>query len=160
MANISDLIERFLLETLGQDSSLSISRNELANYFACAPSQINYVLSTRFTPERGYVIESRRGGGGYVTVVRITKSSDETIDEILSGSLSGGLTYNRAAQILDRLVMSGLLSERESRLIAATMTDKALAAPTAVVKDGIRARMMKSVICQLLKEAENKSDSE
>ena len=64
MANISDIIESFLLETLGDNDTLNISRNELANYFACAPSQINYVLSTRFTPDRGYLIESRRGGAG------------------------------------------------------------------------------------------------
>ena len=57
MANISDIIEAFLLDTLGDDDTLSISRNELANYFSCAPSQINYVLSTRFTPERGYTVE-------------------------------------------------------------------------------------------------------
>ena len=69
MANLSDLIEAFLLRTQGEDDMLQISRNELANYFSVAPSQINYVLSTRFTPDRGYTVESRRGGGGCVTVV-------------------------------------------------------------------------------------------
>ena len=59
MANLSDVIEAFLLQTLGEDDRLKISRNELANYFSVAPSQINYVLSTRFTPDRGYTVESR-----------------------------------------------------------------------------------------------------
>ena len=63
MANISDIIERFLLDSLEKSDRISISRNELADYFDCAPSQINYVLSTRFTLDRGYIIESRRGGG-------------------------------------------------------------------------------------------------
>lgn len=151
MANISDIIEQFLLETLGDNDSLNISRNELANYFACAPSQINYVLSTRFTPDKGYVIESRRGGGGYVTVVRLTKSNDETIDEILNRSISDGISYNRAAQILERLINSGIISEREGRLIAAGITDKALIAPT-VAKDGLRAGILKGVIYELLKD--------
>ncbi len=152
MANISDLIENFLLETLGDSDSLNISRNELANYFSCAPSQINYVLSTRFTPDRGYVIESRRGGGGYVTVVRLTKSADETIDEILNRSISDGIGYNKAVQILERLTQSGIITLREAKLIAAGITDKALIAPT-VAKDGLRAGILKSVICQLLKES-------
>ena len=79
MANISDIIESFLLETLGDNDTLNISRNELANYFACAPSQINYVLSTRFTPDRGYLIESRRGGGGFITVARLSQEPDELL---------------------------------------------------------------------------------
>lgn len=155
MANISDLIERFLLETLGEGDTLSISRNELANYFACAPSQINYVLSTRFTLDRGYTVESRRGGGGYVTVVRITKSPDETISEILNRSIADGISYNRALQVLQRLTSNELLSEREARLIAAGITDKALIAPT-MAKDGLRAGIMKNIILQLLKENDDR----
>ena len=69
MANISDVIEQFLLDSLGEDDSLELSRNELANYFSCAPSQINYVLATRFTPDRGYAIISKRGGGGGIRVI-------------------------------------------------------------------------------------------
>ncbi len=72
MANISDVIEKFLIDAIGGDRSIVINRNELADYFSCAPSQINYVLATRFTLDRGYVIQSRRGGGGYVTLIRIS----------------------------------------------------------------------------------------
>ena len=151
MANISDLIERFLLDTLGDDNSMNISRNELASYFACAPSQINYVLSTRFTPERGYVIESRRGGG-YITVVRINRSSDETIDEILNRSISDGISYNHSLQVLERLATGGIITEREAKLIASAISDKALIAPT-VAKDGLRAGILKSVIMRLLQES-------
>ena len=151
MANISDIIERFLLDTLGDNETLNISRNELANYFSCAPSQINYVLSTRFTPDRGYVIESRRGGGGYITVVKVSKSGNETIEEILNSPISDGISYNRAAQILERLTDSGIITAREARLIESGITDRALIAPT-VAKDGLRAGILKSVICQLLKD--------
>ena len=90
MANISDIIEAFLLDTLGDDDTLSISRNELANYFSCAPSQINYVLSTRFTPERGYTVESRRGGGGSITVVRISQPPHEMLEELIGQTIADG----------------------------------------------------------------------
>lgn len=150
MANISDLIEAFLLDTLGDDDSLSISRNELANYFSCAPSQINYVLSTRFTPERGYVIESRRGGGGSITVVRLNQPPHEMLEELIGQTIADGLSYHRACQILDRMTAEGMLREREAQILQTALSDKALVAPS-VAKDGLRAGILKSVLLYLLK---------
>lgn len=150
MANISDVIEAFLLDTLGDDDSLSISRNELANYFSCAPSQINYVLSTRFTPERGYIIESRRGGGGSITVVRLSQPPHEMLEELIGQTIAEGLGYNRACQILDRLEDEKLITDRESQILKVSLSDKALIAPS-IAKDGLRAGIMKSVILYLLK---------
>lgn len=154
MANISDLIEAFLLNTLGDDDSLSISRNELANYFSCAPSQINYVLSTRFTPERGYAIESRRGGGGFITVVRINQPPHEMLEELIGHTIAEGLSYNRACQILDRMEAEELLSGNEAQILKVVLSDKALVAPT-LAKDGLRASIMKSVLLYLLKITED-----
>ena len=71
MAQLSDAIEPFIKELREEDTQIEVQRNELAQYFRCAPSQITYVLSTRFTPDHGYVIESRRGGGGYIRIVRL-----------------------------------------------------------------------------------------
>ena len=71
MPTISDIIENFILSTLGKDDSIDLSRNELADYFKCAPSQINYVLTTRFNLNRGYIIQSQRGGGGYIKLLKI-----------------------------------------------------------------------------------------
>ena len=71
MANISETIEQFIIATLGENDSVDISRNSLAEYFSCAPSQINYVLDTRFTIDRGYVKESKRGGSGYIKISRL-----------------------------------------------------------------------------------------
>ena len=151
MANISDIIESFLLETLGDNDTLNISRNELANYFACAPSQINYVLSTRFTPDRGYLIESRRGGGGFITVVRLSQEPDELLQEVLNQSISDGVSMAKAAQIVDRFVQEALLTEREGILLKTILSDKSLVAPT-VAKDGLRAGILKSVIYELLRK--------
>src|SRR5690606_12275077 len=81
MRNISDLIEQYLKQML-QDSSegtVEIQRNELADRFSCVPSQINYVISTRFTLEKGYLVESKRGGGGYIRIQRIELPTYKTI---------------------------------------------------------------------------------
>jgi len=152
MPNLSYLIEAFLLETLGEDDSLRISRNELANYFSVAPSQINYVLSTRFTPDRGYVIESRRGGGGSVTVVRIRSGGNQFFDEVMHLPINEGLSYTRACHVIDRMQSDGIISEREARIIKSAVSDKALVVPTVMQKDGLRASIIKSVLTEALKD--------
>lgn len=153
MANISDLIENFLIQMLADGNIISISRNELATYFSCAPSQINYVLTTRFTPDRGYIIESHRGGGGYINLVRLEENRDELLDELRNIPINEGLSYSRAVQILDRLTVDGIITKKEALLIEATMSDKALIAPS-VAKDGLRAGIMRSVATALLKQRE------
>ncbi len=150
MANISDIIEKFLLASLKESDRINISRNELADYFACAPSQINYVLATRFTLDRGYVIESRRGGGGYVTVLKIGGRS-EILEELSSLNISDGLSYNRATQLVDRLVSEEHLSDDEGEMIRQLLSDKALVAP-GVNKDTIRASLIKSLALYLSKK--------
>ena len=82
---LSDTIEEFIKMMMAQDEEeIELKRNELAEYFSCAPSQINYVLSTRFTPDHGYVIESRRGGGGCIRVIRLRRGSGDMINYLLS----------------------------------------------------------------------------
>lgn len=73
MATMTDIIEKFIKDLMEEDNSIQIQRNELANLFSCAPSQINYVLTTRFTIDRGYYIESKKGGGGYVQIENTKK---------------------------------------------------------------------------------------
>ena len=94
--NVSDIIEKFLLDTLGDEFSVNFNRNELATYFAVAPSQINYVLATRFTPERGYMTESRRGGGGYITLIRVNQNVDDVLTNYIDQTLSDGIDYGKA----------------------------------------------------------------
>ncbi len=149
MANISDLIERFLLSSLEKSDKINIGRNELADYFDCAPSQINYVLSTRFTLDRGYIIESRRGGGGYVTLLRIGDKSG-ILDELGKINISEGISYNRAVQIVDRLSDEKLLTDHENGVIKALLSDKALVAP-GIDKDVLRASLIKNLAKELSK---------
>lgn len=159
MANISDIIEDFLMSLLADGNIVSISRNELANYFSCAPSQINYVLTTRFTPARGYVIESRRGGGGCINLMRLEEDRDEFLEKLRNLPISEGLSHTKTVQVLDRLTEDGILTKKEAALLESVMTDKALVAP-AVAKDGLRAGMMRSVATALLKQKESKEDKE
>ncbi|MGN1094626.1 MAG: CtsR family transcriptional regulator [Candidatus Neoclostridium sp.] len=158
MANLSDLIEAFLLQTLGEDDELRISRNELANYFSVAPSQINYVLATRFTPDRGYTVESRRGGGGGVTVVRIRSGGNAMLNDVMQLPLSEGLSYARSCNVVDRMVGEKVISEREGRLLKAALTDKALVTPTVTAKDCLRASIIKSVLVEALKCEKERQD--
>ena len=149
MANISDIIEAFLLKAIGDNDRVNISRNELADYFACAPSQINYVLTTRFTLDRGYLIESRRGGGGYVTLIRLGERS-EILSELSSLNISEGLSLTRTHRLIDRLINEGHLSLREGELFKAIVTDKALVAP-GINKDNIRAAIIRSLAAEISK---------
>lgn len=144
MANISDTIEEFILSVIGDDDSLQLSRNELANYFAVAPSQINYVLATRFNTDKGYIIESKRGGGGFITLIRICKSDDELsaiLDEI---EKLDGLTYQKASNIIDRLVRDEVIDEKQANIIKCALSDKALNVPMN------NNRLRKSVLSQIL----------
>lgn len=153
MSNISDAIEQFLLKVLEDECSVIISRNELANYFACAPSQINYVLSTRFTADRGFLIKSKRGGGGSITLIRLPKAPECLLQSILQLDPRQGLSYQRASDIVERMQREGLTTEREAELMCAALSDKALLAPS-IVKDGLRVGILKSFAEELLRPRE------
>lgn len=147
---VSDIIERFLLDTLGDELSVNFNRNELAAYFSVAPSQINYVLSTRFTPERGYITESRRGGGGSITLIRVSENADDVLLRYIDETLSDGIEYGKACQILERLTVDGVYTKSEAQLIKAAISDKALIAPT-VAKSRLRGAILKNVLLETLK---------
>ena len=102
MAKLCDDIERFILNLLEEQTQVEIQRNILAARFSCAPSQINYVLTTRFTPVQGFRVESRRGGGGFVRVIRIDRTRVEYMEELRT-AIGQELTYAAAAQLLDAL---------------------------------------------------------
>lgn len=146
MANISDIIENFILSNIGDDSIIQLSRNELAGHFNCVPSQINYVLSTRFTPERGYVVESRRGGGGYITVIKI-KSGNQY--EEISKLIGDSITNKEGEHILIRLIDGGYLTQREAKLIYSCINDKALA--NSNDPKALRAEILKNLLTEILK---------
>lgn len=146
MSLVSDTIERFIVDMLGEDNAVELRRNELAQYFNCAPSQINYVLTTRFTVERGYVITSKRGGGGYISIVRVSPAS-MSLREYVSEVVGDEISFTKACGFIANLQQSGILSCREAAMIQAACTDTALVQPN--IKDYIRALTLKNMLSTL-----------
>lgn len=148
MANISDIIEQFIIDTMAGSDTIEISRNSLADYFNCAPSQINYVLDTRFTLDRGFSKESKRGGGGFIKINRVD-DGDKTTFMILE-NVGEELTFARMMQILKRLHHDKIVSKNEMMLIKAALSDESLSLPI-LMKDKLRANAFKSVLIELMK---------
>ena len=149
MATMTDIIEKFIKDLMEEDNSIQIQRNELANLFSCAPSQINYVLTTRFTIDRGYYIESKKGGGGYVQIEKIRKSKDGHIRELLNEKIGSQISYKKAKELLEGLKESDLINERESKLILYAIDDKSLCMPIYELKEKVRSNILKNIIIGL-----------
>lgn len=154
MAILSDNIEEFIKELMGEyEGILELQRNELAEHFRCAPSQINYVLATRFSPERGYIIESRRGGGGFIKLIRVSDSRADRINGLINEKLGSGKINRRdAIGLIESLLSGGMITEKEAEIMAAAVSDRAIAIP-ANIKDNVRAGILKQMMLALLKEA-------
>ena len=122
MASLSDSIEAYIkgLLALAREGMIELRRRDLAEHFDCVPSQINYVLATRFTPERGYIVETRRGGAGYVRIERIRWSRPELVQAIYRRT-NQSLTQQEAEQLLMRLYEAGALTASQLRLIRHAM---------------------------------------
>jgi transcriptional regulator CtsR len=150
MANLSDIIENFIKRMFEDmpEGILEIQRNEMANYFQCAPSQINYVLTTRFTLERGYFVESRRGGGGYIRIKKLKIREDEFLKDIIE-YIGESISGSDAKAIIERLWEEEVITEREMKILCAAINKYNLPLSTAN-RDVIRARIMKAVITALL----------
>ena len=144
---ISDLIASFLQDSLeaAEDGVLEIQRSDLAQRFNCVPSQINYVMTTRFSPERGYIVESRRGGNGYIRITRVRVDRQTLLMHVIN-SLGSQVDLPSARAILSNLVQSGALDERIAQALLAAVSDKALGAVPRQVRDVLRADIMKQVL--------------
>ena len=148
--NISDIIEEFILEQFDDTNNVSLSRNELANYFNCAPSQINYVLSTRFTTPRGFLIESRRGGGGYIRLSKLNLNKNDYVNNLLCNVLNNEIDYPTSIQILKQLIQLNILDETTSRVLGYALSPKALAMPIKI-ENKQRANILKNVLINIVK---------
>ena len=150
MASRSDIIEQFILSTLAQDSFIELSRNDLAKFFDCAPSQINYVLNTRFTVNNGYVIESVRGGAGFIKVIKLTNTRDNLRN--LLDICTNPLTEIEGAQILDNLTSNKLLTVGENHVLKRAISTKALNNPLNM-DEILRANILKEIIIEIMKRS-------
>ena len=145
---LSDTIEQFIKTMLTQEETqIELRRNELAEYFGCAPSQINYVLSTRFTPDHGYIIESRRGGGGCIRIVRIQQSASEHLLYLIHQRIGESITETECSHLITQLLERKLVTSTEAQLMRAAVSSQALAIPIPQqMKDALRARTLRSML--------------
>lgn len=125
MARLCDDIECFILQLLKEQQQVELQRNILATQFSCAPSQINYVLSTRFTPTHGYRVESRRGGGGFVRVIRIDASRVQYIEAVRK-AIGTRIGYDEAVALLGALCKREVLTLPEARLMMSAMAEEVI----------------------------------
>ena len=145
---MSDRIESFILELLkGNNEWLEIGRNELASVFNCVPSQINYVISTRFNSDRGYIVESRRGGGGYLRIKRIEPDDDNLIYSTAM-RIGKEIDYQTSKSILTYLTSSGCLDEKCHKIILSALSDKSFES-VQEKKDEVRAAILKNMLLSL-----------
>lgn len=133
-----------------EEGIIEIGRNDLAQQFGCAPSQINYVLTTRFTPYKGYYIESRRGGGGYIKIIKVEIEEDKNMEELIVNTIGDSITKNKAYHIVESLVEEKAISKREGHLMKASIEDIALQGATGV-KNQIRADILKNMLLVLMR---------
>ncbi len=150
MGGISDRIEGFIMELLkdeAPDTWLELRRNELASVFGCVPSQINYVISTRFSPDHGYIVESRRGGGGYLRIKRV-ENGDSPIYSAIK-AISGSIDYPGAKRHIDELLRRGGISAQTAAALTGAVSDAAIGAAQPE-KDKIRAGVLKGALTAML----------
>lgn len=154
MSKISDKIENFILEMMGEEEFLTLSRNELAHYFNCAPSQINYVLSTRFSPVRGFFVESQRGGGGYVKLNRVTSSNLDYLNFLMQELIGEEIDFNSAKNLIDNLIRSNFISLNQAEVISSCISPKALYNPFKM-ENRLRASILKNLVMSIMIKGEN-----
>ncbi len=144
---ISDLIAGFLQDSLdeAEDGVLEVQRSDLAQKFNCVPSQINYVMSTRFSPERGYIVESRRGGNGYIRITRVRVDRQTLLMHVIN-SLGQEMDLPSARAIVSNLTQSGAVEQNLGQALMAAISDKALKAVPRENRDAVRADIMKQVL--------------
>jgi transcriptional regulator of stress and heat shock response len=148
--NISDIIESYLKNVLklSEKDLVEIKRSEIADKFQCVPSQINYVINTRFTIERGYIVESKRGGGGYIRIMKV-QSHDlaHLIDQLLS-LIHNHISQSSAEDVIYRLVQEEVVTTREAKIMLSVI-DRSVLYIELPYRDELRARMLRAMLTSI-----------
>lgn len=151
MANLADQIEQYLRNLLAgaAPGGIEVQRRQLAELFGCAPSQINYVLETRFTTEKGYVVESRRGGGGYIRILRCSWPEGVNLAEVAAKEVGDQISAREADRLLTRLEECGWLGKEEGALLRTVLAEEIGNGNTPLLSV-IRATVLRTVLRVLL----------
>lgn len=143
---ISDYVAKYIMDLLDEEDGVAeIQRNELANTLGCVPSQINYVIMSRFTPEHGYTVESRRGGGGYIRIIRRQVTKSDLVMHLVQ-SIGRSISFSTVRAMADNLEQNGVISKGEAILIKAAVSDQALRSAPKEIRDQLRADILKSIL--------------
>lgn len=145
---ITDIIEEFIKEMLEDDDLAVIQRNDLAEHFNCVPSQINYVISTRFTPMQGYYVESSRGGGGCIKIKKVNITQSDYLMHIIN-SIGNYITAKDVDIFVKNFIDYGIIEQRDAKLIKGATSDNVLTLPKNI-KDEIRAKIFKNMLINLV----------
>ena len=145
---ISDVIENFIKDMLSDENSAVIQRNDLAEHFNCVPSQINYVISTRFTPLQGYYVESQRGGGGYIKIQKVNITHSDYLMHIIT-SIGNTLTSKEADVFINNFEEYGIIDKKTAKLLKGATNDKVLIKAKSL-KDELRADIFKNMLINLV----------
>lgn len=151
MSSLSGDIERYLKQLIAQEEAgmVEIQRSVLSDLFSCVPSQINYVLSTRFTLSHGYIVETKRGGGGYVRIISVPLEDSDDLSELME-SVGSVVSESQGQGLLDYLEEEGHLSPRGQAILGQVLSHKALSFPEGASTNQIRARLLKQVLAAIL----------
>ena len=141
---MSDLVAQYIIEMLDRENgSAEIQRNELAGNLGCVPSQINYVITSRFTPEKGYIVESRRGGGGFIRISRVKMDRGTALMHIIN---SIGTTLDKASA---EAMLKNMIELTSAKLIASALSDRTLTNVEQSKRDAVRADLFKNMLLTL-----------
>ena len=147
---ISDMIAGFIMEALSSEEGVAeLQRSELAQKFNCVPSQINYVISTRFSPERGYIVESRRGGGGYIRIRRVPFDTKTLVMHTIN-AIGDELDVKTAAAFISNLSDNGVITKSTAKLLSAAMSENAMRPLPAQYRNITRASLLKQMLLNLI----------
>ncbi|GBF12002.1 CtsR family transcriptional regulator [Tepidibacillus infernus] len=147
MRNISDIIEQFLKTALefSDDGVIEVQRSELAEKFQVVPSQINYVISTRFSLEKGFSVESKRGGGGYIRIKKLEIESNDSFYKALNKLIGSEIAQSQAITIIERLKEEKIINENEYSIIKSIISREVLSLPLPI-RDQIRSNILKATL--------------
>ncbi|EIT84089.1 transcriptional repressor CtsR [Fictibacillus macauensis ZFHKF-1] len=148
MRNVSDIIEAYLKQVIAgsNDQFIEIKRTDIAEKFQCVPSQINYVINTRFTLEKGFVVESKRGGGGYIRIIKVTAEDYVHLIDQLMLLIKDKISQSNAENVVLRLHDEQIISEREARIMLSVIDRSVLHMLDLPARDQLRAELLKSMI--------------
>ncbi len=146
---MSDVIEEFIKEMFSeQEDFIEIQRNDLAQHFNCVPSQINYVISTRFNPSQGYYVESKRGGGGHIKIKKINITKSNYLMHAIN-SVGSKITSQEVDIFISNFLSEEIISKTEAKLLKVATSDNVLAVPQEY-KDSLRANIFKNMLINLV----------